>query len=244
MKVRLFVIPASHPCATVERALALKGVRYRVVEWTPPLHGPLQRIVFGNRAVPAAIIEGERISGSRAILRRLDQLVPEPPLLPADPLARARVEEAERWGEEVLQALVRRLLWAAARRAPGSLVSFSRDARVPLPAFVVRALAPGVIRAEMAMFGVRDEATRRDLAALSGSLDTVDGFIAEGTLDEATLNAADLQIASSLALLMTIEDLRGLVAARPAGALALRVFPDYPGRVPAGSLPREWLAGG
>jgi glutathione S-transferase len=35
--------------------------------------------------------------------------VPEPPLFPADPDRRAAVEEAERWGERVLQPVPRQL---------------------------------------------------------------------------------------------------------------------------------------
>ncbi len=51
------------------------------------------------------------MQGSRAIARELDRLVPEPPLFPADPDARATVEEAELWGDEVLQSAARRLAW-------------------------------------------------------------------------------------------------------------------------------------
>jgi hypothetical protein len=40
---------------------------------------------------------------------------------------------------------------------------------------------------------------------------------------------------------MTMEDLAGPLRARPAGKLALRVFPEWDGHVPAGTLPEEWL---
>ena len=40
---------------------------------------------------------------------------------------------------------------------------------------------------------------------------------------------------------MTVEDLRPLIESRPAGQLALRLFPDVPGSIPAGSLPAQWL---
>src|SRR5436305_9047556 len=59
-----------------------------------PAH--VQKALFGARTVPGLKIDGEKISGSRAIMRRLDQLVPDPPLFPRDPEACARVEEAER----------------------------------------------------------------------------------------------------------------------------------------------------
>ena len=41
--------------------------------------------------------------------------------------------------------------------------------------------------------------------------------------------------------MMTLDDLRPEIAARPAGKLALRAVPEYPGRVPA-ILPESWLA--
>ena len=59
------------------------------------------------------MIDGQRMLGSRAIMRRLDELQPEPPLLPADPDLRSRVLEAEAWGDDVLQPLARRISWAA-----------------------------------------------------------------------------------------------------------------------------------
>ena len=53
-------------------------------------------------------------------------------------------------------------------------------------------------------------------------------------------NAADLQIATSLRLLMTLEDLRPAIEGRPAGELAMRVVPDFPGNAPP-ILPPAWL---
>ena len=64
---------------------------------------------FERPTVPALEIDGRRLQGTAQISRSLDELVPEPPLFPADPDARARVEEAERWGEPVLQPVPRRL---------------------------------------------------------------------------------------------------------------------------------------
>jgi len=54
-------------------------------------------------------------------------------------------------------------------------------------------------------------------------------------------NAADLQIASSLRLLSTVGDVRPLLAGRPADALATALFPEFPGEVPAGAFPADWL---
>ena len=40
---------------------------------------------------------------------------------------------------------------------------------------------------------------------------------------------------------MALADLRPLIEPRPAGQLALRLFPDFPGNVAAGAIPAEYL---
>ncbi len=85
-----------------------------------------------------------------------------------------------------------------------------------------------------------DENVRRDLAALPGYLDKIDAWIEAGVLGGEQLNAADFQIAPSIRLAMTLQDLRPAIEARPAGKHALRVIPDYPGDAPP-TLPPAWL---
>jgi glutathione S-transferase len=238
MPAKLYVVHGSHPCAAVRRALELKRIDYKIVEYPPPFHAPLQHLRFGARTVPSIrFADGEKLSGSTAIMRRLDELVPEPALF-GDP----RVEEAERWGEQVLQPIARRILWPAFGRNPAAMVSFQEGGKLPpLPAPVVRALAPLIVRAERRLNAADDDALRADLLALPGHLDRVDRLIDEGVIGGAAPNAADLQIAGTLRLLLTVGDVRPFIEARPAGALARRVFPEHAGDVPAGTFPAEWL---
>ena len=241
---RLYVIHSSHPCETVKKALELKGIPYKPVEMLIPTHVPLQKLRFGTRTVPALKLDGaDKISGSRPILRRLDELVADPPLLPADPDARAAVLEAERWGDEELQKAARRLVWAALKRRPGAIPSFQEASQLPrLPRPLVKLVAPGVIAIERALNRASDEAVRADLQALPAQLDRVDDWILDGVLSGAQEpNAADLQIGASVRLLATIADLRPLLSGRPSEALAMALFPDFPGEVPAGALPADWL---
>ena len=236
-QLTLYAVPASHPCAAVELALRRKGLAYRRVDLLPLFHVLHQRVVFGRRTVPGLRLGGEKVVGSKAILRVLDGLEPSPPLLPADAARRAKVEGAEAWAEEVLQGLVRRVLWAAAARHPEALSSYAEGADLPVPVSVAQLSAPVTIRLERLLNGASEEAVRADLAALDGHLDRVDALIAEGVLgagDE--VNVADLQVGASLALLLTLDDMKARLGERPAAQLARRLFPDYPGRVPAGSL--------
>ena len=238
MPAKLYVVHGSHPCATAAKAFELKGVPVKQVEIPPPSHFAVMKAMFGGPTVPAVRFEdGEKVQGSTQIMRALDRRVPSPPLFTSP-----EVEEAERWGESVLQPIARRLLWPAFARAPQAMHGFQEGQAGPkLPLRAVVAMAPVVTRIERRMNAATDDAARADLRALPGHLDRVDGWLAEGLLGGEQPNAADLQIAPTIGLLHTIEDVRALIAGRPAEAFAFRWFDRLPGSVPAGTLPAEWL---
>jgi glutathione S-transferase len=175
-------------------------------------------------------------------MRRLDELEPAPPLLPAVGTPEyARVLEAERWGDEILQSVPRRVLDAAFLRRPKTMLSYVGDAKLPLPLAVLRPAAGATARLMAIRNRARDDAVRADLAALPAQLERIDGWIADGLLGGEQPNAADLQIGSSIRLLGTIADVRPLIDAHSAAALE-RYFPALVGEIPPGVLPAEWLA--
>jgi glutathione S-transferase len=236
-KLRLYVVHGSHPCAAVMKALDLKGLEYSVIEWPPPLQVPMQRMIFGGRTVPGLQIDGEKIQGSRTIMRRLDELVPEPRLYPTDPAERARVLDAERWGDEIFQPVGRELVWAAMVHSPDAMVSYSERSKIRLPAPVVRTVAPIIARLASAINSTNDNVARRDLEALPDQLDKIDAWIQDGTIgDTSHPNAADLQLTSTIRLLLTLADVRPLMEGRPCATLATILFPHADGEMPAGSL--------
>jgi glutathione S-transferase len=241
MNAKLYVLPGSHPCAAVEAAMKLKGIVYDRVDLLPlsqMLIGPLR---YGGGTVPGMRLDGERLVGSRTIMRRLDELVPEPPLLPDDSDLRKRVLEAERWGDEVFQSVPRRILDVAFLRRPAAMESYVGDAKLPLPIPLMRPALPLTARLMAGKNKARDETARADVAALGGQLDQIDGWIAEGLLGSGDRpNAADLQIGSTLRLLMSVGDVRPLIADRPAAELA-RYFPPMVGEIEADVLPVEWF---
>jgi glutathione S-transferase len=236
---KLYVVHGSHPCATIEKALELKGMPYKKVEWPPPTHVVAQRLLFGGRTVPSIRFDdGEKVIGSRAIVARLEERAPEPAFLPDDPQQRDAVLEAERWGDEVLQPLARRVLWVTLKENPKAGPSYTEGGRLEiLPAFMLSSSMPLIARLEMRLNNSSVESRAADLAALPGHLDRIDAWIADGAMGaKPTPNRADLQIGSSLSLLMTIADLRPAIAARPAGQLAGELF-AMAGSLPAGALP-------
>lgn len=236
MAPRLFMIHGSHPCVTVELALQRKGIDHRSVELLPPFHAPVARLLFGARTVPAITFDGgEKVSGSRAILRKLDELQPDPPLLPADPEQRARVLAAEQWGDETFQSVARTILWPALAKRADAIPSYQRGSRLPgLPAPVIKLLAPGITAAEQKLNDTDFATAEQALRDLPGQLDHIDGLIADGVLGGDEPNAADLQIAPTVRLLMTLGDARPLIEGRPCAAWARSVAPEPAGAVPPG----------
>ena len=240
--LKLYGVPGSHPTDCVEAALRLKGLPYKRRDYLPVMHKALMRPAFGGVTVPGLKVDGQRMLGSRAILRKLDELQPEPPLVPADAAARARVEEAESWGDVVLQPLARRVSWAVLRRNSKAMLSYAGDSKLGLPTGMLAPGAPATAWAASKLNHASDEQVQSDLRELPGHLDRIDAWVGEGVLGDAErANVADLQIGSSLRLLMTLGDIRPLIEGRPCAALSERWFWPSPGHAAAGALPAGWV---
>jgi glutathione S-transferase len=222
---------------TAEAALRRKGLEYERVS-APMPHAEHMEGIFGsgNTTVPGLLIDDEPVHGSIPILERLEAMVPDPPLYP-EPIAE-RVREAERWGDEELQDLGRRLPWGALHFRPEAMGSFG-GANGPLdPAGTDYAIR--VLRAMWKYHRISSERLASDLAGLPAKLDHVDSLAAEGTIGGEQPTAADLQIGATLRVLLTVGDLKPLLEGRPAEEIARRWFPDYAGEVPAGAFPLGW----
>jgi glutathione S-transferase len=134
--------------------------------------------------------------------------------------------------------VARELIWAGFTHSPAAMVSYGEHSRLPLPAPAIRAIAPAIARMGARPNRTDDGVARRALEALPGRLDKVDAWIADGTIgDPERPNAADLKLASTVRLVMTLADARPLIDGRPCAALATALFPDTDGAMPAGSLP-------
>jgi len=241
VNARLYVIPASHPSIAAELMLDHKGIAYKRTDLLPVISKVVLRAIgFSDVTVPALKVDGRKVQGSREIARELDRLRPEPPLFPADPEAQLAVEEAERFGDQELQAPMRQILWWAIKRDKAPLRSYSEGAKLGVPIDLAMLTATPIIALSARFNEADDEHVRRGLAELPGMLQKIDDWIAAGVLNGEELNAADFQIAPSLGLAMTLDDLRPAIEARPAGKLAKRIVPNYPGRTPP-ILPPAWL---
>jgi glutathione S-transferase len=240
--VTLYSLELSHPSQAARLMLERKGIEHEVKDLFPGGHPTQLRLAgFRGGTVPALKINGRKIQGSTHISRVLDELQPEPGLFPADPDRRRAVEEAEAWGEQVLQPVPRRVFRWGASHSNEMRLWMVRDMGMPAPALAARVQKPLAV-AFARMADASTDRVRADVARLPATLDRVDALIAEEVIGGVEPNAADFQIATCLRVLISYDDLRPQVEGRPAGALALRVLPDYPGPIPP-FLPREWLAG-
>jgi glutathione S-transferase len=250
MAAALYVILGSHACRTGILLMEHKGIPYRRVELPTGLHPVALRAIgfAANReplrnldgerplmlatadrmgTVPALRIDGRHVKTNRGIARFLDELQPEPPLFPAGPEQRAAVEEAERWGDDELQMVARRLALCAAMHGPDALSQRADDGRLgPLLFRHTTVRRAGVEFIRRFVFHGDAEAEQRLQARLPSMLDRVDAWIADGTLNGEQLNAADYMIAPSLALLWYVVALRPHFESRPALALVDRVLPE------------------
>jgi glutathione S-transferase len=227
-------VPPSHPCMTVAAALDYKGLEYERVDFAPGEHVERMQEIYGDghSTVPGLLVDGEPVHGSRAILARLEQIQPAPTLYPSD-----AVREAERWGDEQLQDLGRRLPWGSLHFRPEAMGTFAGGPPLDGPGtdFAIK-----YVRASWRYHGISASRLHDDLAGLPAKIQHIQLLAERAVIGGEQPNAADLQIGATVRVLLPIADLRPLLKDSAAESVALRHFPDYPGEVPAGAFPAGW----
>jgi glutathione S-transferase len=119
----------------VVRGLQRKRIAYQLVEPSSPLD--LRRWNPQTRKMPVVEMGGERWIDSTFILRRLDERVPEPPLLSPDPTAAAAQRQLEDWADESLYWYTMGVRWSGTH-ADATADQILRKS--PAPAFLRPAL--------------------------------------------------------------------------------------------------------
>jgi glutathione S-transferase len=239
--LKLYVIPGSHPSKAAELMLEHKGIPFKRVDLVTSMHRPVLKLLgFNGKTVPAMKADGRKVQGTREISRTLDELKPEPSLLPSD-----AVKEAERWGDEELQSIPRRLAWWALLHLSGKqrteAARLSLEGyRLGLPVGVAARTVLPIAKVSAGYNKSTDENVKADLAAVPARIDDVDALISEGVIGGEQLNAADFQIATSVRLLLAFEDLHPYIEGRPAADHARRVVRDYKAAFPP-VFPAAWL---
>jgi glutathione S-transferase len=238
---KLYVIPGSHPSKAAELMLEHKGIPFKRVDLVTSMHRPVLKLLgFPGKTVPAMKADGRKVQGTREISRTLDELRPDLPLVPS-----GAVREAERWGDEELQPIPRRLAWWALlhmsgkERTEAARLSL-QGYRVGLPIGIAARTVLPIAKVSARYNNSTDEAVQADLAAVPARIDRVDALLAEGVIGGEQPNAADFQIATSVRLMLAFEDLRPYIEGRPAADHARRIVPDYDAAYPK-VFPAGWL---
>jgi glutathione S-transferase len=219
----LYAILGSHAARTGQLMLEHKGIPFRRKDLPPGPHRVIVRVLgFSGDRVPAVKFEdGTRGQGTRGLARTLDERMPERPLVPDDP----RVDEADAWGDDVLQQWARRVVVCGAVNKPELISERGDDGRLgPLLTHGPRSrrmVCRGVKRA----FKMTPEQFAEDERIAGELFDRVDALIADGVLNGPELHGADFQVASSLALAEYRLDIREQMQERPLTALMDRVLP-------------------
>jgi glutathione S-transferase len=219
----------------VAAALELKGLEYERIDFPHDQRLQQMEAIYGegNSRVPGAIIDGEPVHGSRAIMARVEELAPEPPLYPSE-----EVREADRWGDEQFQDLGRSLTWGAMYFRPESMGTFAGAGQLD-PAGTDFAIK--FVRATWRYHGITAVRLHDDLAGLPAKIEHIERLAADGVIGAEQPNAADFQIGSTVRVLLPVADLRPLFAGSAAERIALALFPDSQGEVPEGAYPAGWV---
>lgn len=234
MRARLVGVPGSHPVISAELMLRHKGVEFTRLDLPNMTHKALLPLMrYRGSTVPVMRIDGKRVSGTMKIARALETLVPDPPMLVAD-------EGDEAWADSVLQDGVRQIARYAIGQDKEAMGSFLHAPLLGIPLGLVTPTIPVLHPVVSRQMRPKQGAAEACLQALPGQLDRVDALLEAGTIGGEQPNVVDFQIAPSVRLMLTFDQLREHVDARPAGAHARRFVPDYPGRFRA-VFPDAWL---
>jgi glutathione S-transferase len=248
-RAHLYGIKGSHPVLAARMAIDLTGIPFVAHDLVPGLHGIVVRAKgFPRWTVPALALGDRKVQGSLAIARELDRLAPEAGLFPHRPAQRRAVQAAERFGHDELQPVARRIFrWAGAHDSGVRAWMARNVVGTPMPTVAGYAFKPVMMFFGEVVSKASDAQVREDLARLPALLDRSDALLEGGTIGGARPNAADLQILTSIRLLLAHEDIRRVIGGRPCGQAALELIPAYPRSgaealpvVPA-ALPRQWL---
>lgn len=102
-------LPYSTYCVKVRIALRLKGCAFEEVPPPEGYRSDAYRAIVGTGTIPALDTGAALLVDSNAIVEYLDEIHPEPPLLPADPIARARARAAAGYHDTRVEPLIRPL---------------------------------------------------------------------------------------------------------------------------------------
>ena len=105
--ITLFSVPVSNFGSKVRVALSHKGLDW-VDQLPPDGYGSLKyKKIIPAGTVPAIMHNGFSLSDSEAIAEYLEEIYPEPPMLPSDSMSRANAREISRFHDTRIEPIIR-----------------------------------------------------------------------------------------------------------------------------------------
>jgi glutathione S-transferase len=215
--VRLFGSRLSPFVEKIVRALQIKDVPFELV--APRSPADFRRWNPRAGKMPVLEVAGTRTYDSTFILRRLDELVPEPALYSRDPAQAARQRLLEDWSDEALYWYVMGLRWSDAS-ADASAEQVASSLPIPAP---LRPLVKPVLRRQIRSLAIAQGMARLPPEMILEELDRRFGELEIVLADSPffygeSAGAADFAVFGQLRALQSGPTPEGaeLLAARPA----------------------------
>lgn len=204
-EIVFYQIPISHFCEKVHWALDFKGLPYRPVSVNPFTRKELASISEAKQ-VPVIRHGAQVVCESSAIVSYLDEICPDPPLVPEKEPERRECLEIERIADQEIGPAVRRLAYdtLTSDRAMFKRLMLPKKGAVRL---LNPFKAPLMTITLKWHFGITRKSCERDRVSLSrriaGLQERLDG---RGHFVGDTLTIADIAVASLLCPLEIVKD--------------------------------------
>jgi glutathione S-transferase len=203
-------------CEKVRLILAVKGLHADLIEVVPGMGQVALFRLSGQRQVPVLVDGEEVVADSTEIALYLEQRHPQPPLLPADGPARARVLLLEDWADTALAAGVRQALWQAAVADPVLRSALLPEA-TPSPLRRLVGALPGGVLSPL-NDTVSEVIHPLQASQLRRNLDQLLVLVRHSSyLEGEQLSLADLAVVAQLSLLRFAADAGAPLAGRGVG---------------------------
>ena len=219
----LYDLTDSPFCAKARICLQVKGIAYRRVTLTVSRMRELRRVNPLGK-VPVLVDGGRTIADSSAIARHLDAVHRDPPLLPAEPTARAYASLIEDWADESLYVIVGAFKWLNPENRTTALARTMRELGGGLATPVLARLAARQIVGRYRAWRYTPDALPHFEDRMRDALEWLSTLVGgRAFLLGRTLTLADVAVYAQLAWMRGYAEARLLDAAPAVGAWLARL---------------------
>jgi glutathione S-transferase len=196
----LWHLKVSHYNEKARWALDYKGVSHVRRDAVPGRHQAIAKRLAGIRTFPVLVLDGTAIGDSTRIIEALERRHPEPPLYPADPVARARALDLEDFFDEELGPHCRLLVISRLLPDPALFLGTFAPGIATARRIRARAMFPLIRRRVIADFGIDDASIELAWAKVHAAAERFRAELApSGYLVGDTFTVADLTVAALVA---------------------------------------------